>query len=72
MVSTNTEDIKLCERELDVLYLLTNGYENKQLADKLNVSTHTIKACISSILKKLHAQNRTEAVSIALRNKLIK
>lgn len=71
MVSTNKKVIELCDREREVLDLLTHGYENKQIADKLFISTHTVKACISGILKKLEAKNRTEAVSIALRNKLI-
>lgn len=72
MVSTQIEVIELCERELEVLNLLSHGYENKQIADKLYISTHTVKACISGILKKLKAKNRTEAVSTALRKKLIK
>ncbi len=71
MVSTNKNVIELCDREREVLDLLTHGYENKQIADKLFISTHTVKACISGILKKLEAKNRTEAVSIALRNNLI-
>lgn len=72
MVSKETESIELCEREFEILELLTKGYENKNIADKLYISTHTVKACISGILKKLKAKNRTEAVSIAFRKKLIK
>ena len=71
MVSTNKNVIELSDNEREVLDLLTHGYENKQIADKLFISTHTVKACISGILKKLEAKNRTEAVSIALRNNLI-
>lgn len=72
MVSKETELIELCEREIEILELLTRGYENKHIADKLYISTHTVKACISGILKKLNAKNRTEAVSVAFRKKLIK
>ncbi len=72
MMSIRNNQNELCERELDVLHLLTYGYENKEISQKLYVSTHTVKACISSILKKLNAKNRTEAVSVAFRKKIIK
>ncbi|HIS36622.1 TPA: response regulator transcription factor [Candidatus Scatousia excrementigallinarum] len=72
MASTKTNINELCEREIEVLNLLTYGYENKQISQKLYVSTHTVKACISGILKKLKAKNRTQAVSIAFRKHIIK
>jgi len=64
--------LDLCERELEILELLSYGFENLQIADTLMISIHTVKAQISGILKKLNSRNRTEAVSVALRNKIIK
>jgi len=62
---------KLSPTEIKVLYLLTQGLENEEIANIMNVSTHTIKAHIQSILRKLEAKNRTHAACIAIINKLI-
>ena len=72
MKSTKINLKELCEREIDILRLLADGYENKQIADILYISSHTVKAQISSILKKLKAKNRTQAVSTAFRKGIIK
>ncbi|MBS6602806.1 MAG: response regulator transcription factor [Brachyspira sp.] len=72
MASTKINIYELCEREIEVLNLLTYGYENKQISQELYISTHTVKACISGILKKLNAKNRTHAISIAFRKRIIK
>ncbi len=55
----------LTERELEVIQLIANGLKNKDIADQLYVSERTIKFHVSSILSKLSAKNRTEAVKIA-------
>lgn len=52
----------LSERELEVLQKLSNGTNNRQIADELFVSTNTIKAHIKNIYKKLHVNSRAEAV----------
>jgi DNA-binding CsgD family transcriptional regulator len=52
----------LTEREIEVLGLLTQGLQNKQIALTLNISENTIKFHISSIYSKLGVSNRTEAV----------
>lgn len=62
---------ELCDREIHILELLSDGYENKAIAEKLYVSSHTVKAHISAILKKLKAKNRTHAVSKAIRKEII-
>lgn len=62
----------LCEREIKILQLLADGFENRQIAELLYVSAHTVKAHISSILKKMKVNNRTQAVSTAMRKGLIK
>ncbi len=62
---------QLTEREILTLSYLADGYENREIAETIFVSTHTVKAHVSSILKKLKARNRTHAVYIALKRGLI-
>ena len=61
----------LTVRESEVLRLLADGLGNKEIAARLNISEHTIKFHIRSILGKLGASSRTEAVSRGLRAGLI-
>jgi two-component system, NarL family, response regulator YdfI len=61
----------LTPRETEVLALLADGLGNKEIAHRLNISEHTIKFHIRSILGKLGASSRTEAVSRGLRSGLI-
>jgi DNA-binding NarL/FixJ family response regulator len=61
----------LTPRESEVLRLLADGLGNKEIALRLNISEHTIKFHIRSILGKLGASSRTEAVSRGLRSGLI-
>jgi len=49
-------------RELEVLEQLAAGLSNKQIADKLNVSPHTVKTHVSKLFEKLGARRRTEAI----------
>lgn len=62
----------LTEREREVLALMTQGLNNSQIAARLVVSVSTAKFHVSSILSKLGATSRTEAVSIALQHRLVK
>ena len=62
----------LTEREKEVLALMTEGLNNSQIADKLVVSRSTAKFHVSSILSKLGASSRTEAVATALKHHLVK
>jgi DNA-binding NarL/FixJ family response regulator len=62
----------LSEREFEVLRLLGQGLLNKQIAGQLSISERTVKFHVSSILSKLGAGNRTEAVSMAIHQGLIK
>lgn len=66
------ESFNLSDRELEVLALLVEGLKNGQIAERLSISVSTIKFHVSSILGKLGANSRTEAVSIALQHKLVK
>jgi DNA-binding NarL/FixJ family response regulator len=61
----------LTGREREVLEMLAQGRGNKDIAGRLKISEHTVKFHVASILGKLGAGTRTEAVSIALRRGLI-
>jgi two-component system, NarL family, response regulator DegU len=57
----------LSEREIEVLDRIASGSSNKEIADNLGISTQTVKNHISSILRKLSLNDRTQAVIYALR-----
>jgi DNA-binding NarL/FixJ family response regulator len=61
----------LTPRETEILNHMAQGYLNKQIADVLNVSEQTIKNHITSILRKLNANARTQAVIVAIKKGLI-
>ena len=61
----------LTSREIEVLQLLADGLNNKAIALKLQISKHTVKFHISSILSKLDVSSRTEAVTFGIRQGLI-
>ena len=61
----------LTEREREVLALMITGLNNTQIAGKLTVSPSTIKSHVSNILAKLGVASRTEAVTLALRNRIL-
>ena len=63
--------LDLTEREREVLALMIEGLNNTQIAGKLSVSPSTFKSHVSNILSKLGVASRTEAVTHALRNRLI-
>ena len=62
---------ELTPREIEVLRLLADGLGNKDIAARLGISEHTIKFHIRSILGKLGAASRTDAVARGLRSGLI-
>jgi NarL family two-component system response regulator LiaR len=64
--------IDLTERERAVLALMVEGLNNTQIAAMLSVSPSTIKSHVSSILSKLGVASRTEAVTLALRSRLVR
>jgi two-component system, NarL family, response regulator LiaR len=66
-----TPGYDLTERELEVLALMVEGLSNPEIAERLVVSRSTAKFHVSNVLSKLGAASRTEAVSLALKQKLI-
>jgi DNA-binding NarL/FixJ family response regulator len=61
----------LTQRELEVLRLVRDGNRNKQIADQLEISETTVNFHIKNILDKLQANDRTHAVTIAVRRGLL-
>jgi DNA-binding NarL/FixJ family response regulator len=64
--------VELTPREIEVLQLIAQGKSNKQIAAELVITERTCKFHVSSILSKLEASNRTEAVKIATQRGLVK
>lgn len=66
------DPILLSEREKEVLRLLGEGFDNKEIGFQLLLSEHTVRDYISQLMIKMNAKNRTHLVSIAFRKQLIK
>jgi DNA-binding NarL/FixJ family response regulator len=64
-------EIALTARETEVLGLLAHGSSNKFIARELNISVHTAKFHVASVLVKLGARNRSDAVAIGIRRGLV-
>lgn len=71
MTQHQTVGSDLTERELELLLLMAQGHANKSMAHELFLSVHTVRNRVQSILTKLGAHSKLEAVSIAVREKLI-
>lgn len=65
------EGAALTPRELDVLRLVARGLGNKEIAAELDLSAHTVKYHLASVLAKLGVRSRTEAVSRGIRTGLL-
>lgn len=61
------EGENLTERELELLHLVEKGYSNAAIAEATSISQNTVKYHMKNIFQKLDAQNRAEAVAIAIR-----
>lgn len=61
----------LTERELDVLALMIEGLNNREIGERLIISSSTVKNHVSNILSKLDTTSRTQAVALAVEHKII-
>ncbi len=66
-----TTGADLTSRERELLALMATGLSNQEIATRLSIAMPTVKFHVTNILAKLHADNRTEAVLIALKHKLV-
>jgi len=65
------DDGALTTRELEILRLIAQGLENKEIAERLSIAPKTVGTHVHHILRKLHTRNRVEAVMCAARLGLI-
>src|SRR5262245_49728976 len=70
-IAGHAADDALTEREIEVLRSVANGNSNKRVADDLAISEETVKAHLKRILAKLGANDRTHAVTIAVKRGII-
>ena len=70
-IATHVSETALTDREIEVLGLIANGKSNKQIAYNLTINEETAKTHVKNILAKLHANDRTHAVTLALRRGII-
>jgi DNA-binding CsgD family transcriptional regulator len=63
--------VRLTAREQEVLRLVSQGYSNSMIANRLHLSENTVKTYVESLLSRLNARNRAEAVATASRQNLI-
>lgn len=70
LVATTTQQ-PLTPREIEILGMLAEGMGNKIIARQLGISDHTVKFHVGSIMTKLNAASRTEAVTLGIRRGLI-
>ena len=71
MSQTPSPGADLTQRERELLALMARGLSNQDISDQLRIALPTVKFHITNILSKLGVTNRTEAVLIALRHKLV-
>jgi DNA-binding NarL/FixJ family response regulator len=71
MPLSTVKDYQLTEREKEILQLLTEGMTMPRIAEKIFLSYHTVRDHVKNIYQKLHVASATEAVSKALKEKLV-
>ena len=70
-LAEHTAEDDLSSREIEVLRLIAAGNANKEIASKLCIAEETVKSHVTNILAKLHANDRTHAVTTALKRGII-
>ncbi len=63
------DDHNLSDREMEILKLMVEGYDYKEVADKLFISPHTVRKHIANIYKKLHVTSKVQAVKLAMKKR---
>ncbi len=63
-----TESVRMTKRERQVILLISEGLSNKEIADKLHLSTYTVKSHVHNILEKLLLRSRVQIAKYALTN----
>jgi len=66
-LAEHTEEDDLTSREIEVLRLIAAGNANKEIAGRLSIAEDTVKSHVAKILAKLHANDRTHAVTTAVK-----
>lgn len=65
------EGLSVTEREIEIIKYIAEGLSNKQIADKLNLSTHTVNTHRKNIMNKLEVNNTAGIVMYAVKNQLL-
>jgi DNA-binding NarL/FixJ family response regulator len=65
------KDIPLTERERDIIVLIAEGYDNKEISSKLYLAEGTVRNNISRMLEKLSLKDRTQLAVFAIKNNLV-
>ena len=68
ITSRVTEAVRMTRRERQVISLIADGLSNKEIADKLHLSTYTVKSHVHNILEKLLLRSRVQIAKYALTN----
>lgn len=71
-IRSHSKEADLTVRQIEILRLVAQGLQNKEIAETLSVSEHTIKYHMSEILQRLQVKNRDQAVAYALNKGLIR
>ena len=71
LIAEHLGEEQLTARELDVLRLIRDGHRNKQIADELCIAETTVNFHIKNLVDKLQANDRTHAVTIAVRRGML-
>jgi DNA-binding NarL/FixJ family response regulator len=71
-VAEHRAEDDLTSREIEVLRLIAAGNANKEIASQLSIAEETVKSHVTNILAKLHAKDRTHAVTTALKRGFIR
>jgi DNA-binding NarL/FixJ family response regulator len=70
-IAEHLADEQLSDREVDILARVARGRTNKEIARELSISAGTVNVHVKNILLKLHAHDRTQAVTVALKRGII-